>query len=213
MTQTEPMPDQRAPTMTVTTADSVVQPFLQTIRAIHQRGVDRPALEQIVALLEGLAERRDLFNFERFPAPTAGEGNTQFRYRLNDDGDTPTLYVNSLLPGKSTIAHNHETWAVIVAVEGQESNQVFSRVDDGSDPSRAELRLDREVIVQPGTSISFLGDDLHGIRVDGEQATLHFHLYGRPLEALENRYGVKPDGSVLNYNKSQMAPSIEAYGL
>lgn len=193
--------------------DSVVQPFLEKIRAIHQRGVDREALGEIVGLLEALAERRDLFNFERFPAPTVGEGNTQFRYRLNDDGDTPTLYVNSLLPGKSTIPHNHETWAVIVAVEGQELNQVFRRADDGSDPARADLRLDKEVVVQPGTSISFLGDDLHGIRVDGEQATLHFHLYGRPLEELENRYGVKADGTVLNYNKSQMAPSIEAYGL
>ena len=194
-------------------ADSVVQPFLEKIRAIHQRGVNRESLGEIVGLLETLAERRDLFNFERFPAPAAGEGNTQFRYRLNDDGDTPTLYLNSLLPGKSTIPHNHETWAVIVAVEGQELNRVFSRLDDGSDASRADLRLDKEVIVQPGTPISFLGDDLHGIRVDGERATLHFHLYGRPLEELENRYGVKEDGTVLNYNKSQMSPSIEAYGL
>jgi predicted metal-dependent enzyme (double-stranded beta helix superfamily) len=194
-------------------ADSVVQSFLEEIRQIHRRGVDRQALGQITALLETLAARRDLFNFERFPAPDSAGDNTQFRYRLNDDGDTPTLYVNSLLPGKSTIPHNHETWAVIVAVEGQELNQVFSRADDGSDPARAELSLDKEVIVQPGTSIAFLGDDLHGIRVDGEQPTLHFHLYGRPLEELENRYGVRADGSIVNYNKSQMTPSIEAYGL
>lgn len=196
-----------------TASETVVQPFLEKVRAIHQRGVDRQSLGEIVALLEALAERRDLFNFDRFPAPDASGDNTQFRYRLNDDGDTPTLYVNSLLPGKSTIAHNHETWAVIVAVEGQELNQVFGRDDDGSDPTRAQLRLDKEVIVQPGTPISFLGEDLHGIRVDGETATLHFHLYGRPLEELENRYGVRADGSVVNYNKSQMTPSIEAYGL
>ena len=194
-------------------SDSVVQPFLEKIRAIHQRGVDHNALSEIVSLLETLAERRDLFNFERFPAPAGEDGTVQFRYRLNDDGDTPTLYLNSLLPGKSTIPHNHETWAVIVAVEGEELNRVFTRVDDGRDAARAELRLDKEVVVQPGTSISFLGDDLHGIRVDGERATLHFHLYGRPLEELENRYGVKDDGTVLNYNKSQMSPSIEAYGL
>lgn len=194
-------------------ADSVVQSFLEKIRAIHQRGVDRDTLKEIVSLLEGLAERRELFNFQRFPAPVPGEGSTQFRYRLNDDGETPTLYVNSLLPGKSTIPHNHETWAVIVAVEGQELNQVFHRADDGSDPARADIRLAQEVVVQPGTSIAFLGEDLHGIRVEGEQATLHFHLYGRPLESLEKRYGVKEDGTVLNYNKSQMAPSIEAYGL
>ncbi|MNS83282.1 hypothetical protein D3C72_1170650 [compost metagenome] len=123
------------------------------------------------------------------------------------------MYVNSLLPGKATLPHNHETWAIIVAVEGQELNRVYRREDDGSDPARARLALEREIVVQPGTSVAFLGEDLHGIRVEGDKPTLHFHLYGRPLESLEKRYGVKDDGSVVNYNKSQMAPSIEAYGL
>ncbi|MFF7860023.1 MULTISPECIES: cysteine dioxygenase family protein [unclassified Pseudomonas] len=193
--------------------DSVIQPFLAQVRAIHERGVDRAALQQIVLLLEGLAERRDLFNFEGFPAPDATTGETQFRYRLNDDGESPTLYVNSLLPGKATLPHNHETWAIIVAVEGQELNRVYRREDDGSDPARARLVLEQEIVVQPGTSVAFLGEDLHGIRVEGDRPTLHFHLYGRPLESLENRYGVKDDGSVVNYNKSQMAPSIKAFGL
>ncbi|MNH11605.1 hypothetical protein D3C81_159050 [compost metagenome] len=193
--------------------DSVIQPFLAQVRAIHERGVDRAALQQIVGLLEALAERRELFNFERFAAPTAASGETQFRYRLNDDGEAPTLYVNSLLPGKATLPHNHETWAIIVAVEGQELNRVYRREDDGRDPARASLALEREVVVQPGTPVAFLGEDLHGIRVEGDSPTLHFHLYGRPLESLDNRYGVKDDGSVVNYNKSQMAPSIQAYGL
>lgn len=189
----------------------VIEDFLKQIRLINQRGVDRAALVEIVALLEGLAERRDLFNFDAFPAPVPGQGSTAFRYRLNDDGDTPTLYLNSLLPGKNTIAHNHETWAVISAVEGQEINYVYGRSDDGSDPQIARLQLDKEVIVQPGTSISFLGEDLHGIRVEGEQPTLHFHLYGLPLESLNGRYGVEADGRILNYNASQMVPSIQAY--
>jgi predicted metal-dependent enzyme (double-stranded beta helix superfamily) len=197
--------------MSIETRTPVIEEFLQQIRLIHQRGVDRAALEQIVSLLEGLAERRDLFNFDTFPAPVPGEGDTAFRYRLNDDGDTPTLYMNSLLPGKSTLPHNHETWAVIVAVEGQEINYVWARTDDGSDPALARLELEKKVVVQPGTSISFLGEDLHGIKVDGETPTLHFHLYGRPLESLNGRYGVNTEGKILNYNASQMAPSIKAY--
>ena len=189
----------------------VIEDFLQKIRVIHQRGVDREALKEIVSLLEDLAQRRELFNFTTFPAPVPGEGDTAFRYRLNDDGETPTLYMNSLLPGKSTLPHNHETWAVIVAVEGQEINYVWARTDDGSDPAFAKLELEKEGVVQPGTSISFLGEDLHGIKVDGESPTLHFHLYGRPLESLNGRYGVNTEGKVLNYNASQMAPSIKAY--
>jgi predicted metal-dependent enzyme (double-stranded beta helix superfamily) len=195
---------------TVNRAD-VIEDFLKQIRVINQRGVDRVALIEIVALLEGLAEHRELFNFNEFPAPVSGQGSTAFRYRLNDDGDTPTLYLNSLLPGKKTVPHNHETWAVISAVEGQEINYVYGRSDDGSDPKLATLHLEKEVIVQPGTSISFLGDDVHGIRVEGETPTLHFHLYGLPLESLNRRYGVEADGRVLNYNASQMAPSIKSY--
>ncbi|RMQ43274.1 hypothetical protein ALQ04_01173 [Pseudomonas cichorii] len=189
----------------------VIEDFLQQIREINQRGVDREALKEIIVQLEGLAARHDLFNFAAFPAPIPGQGDTAFRYRLNDDGETPTLYMNSLLPGKSTLPHNHETWAVIVAVQGQEINYVWARTDDGSDPAFARLELDKEVIVQPGTPIGFLGDDLHGIKVVGEQPTLHFHLYGRPLESLNGRFGVNEEGRVLNYNASQMAPSIKAY--
>jgi predicted metal-dependent enzyme (double-stranded beta helix superfamily) len=197
--------------MSIEERSHVIEAFLQQIRVIHQQPVGREALKQIASLLEGLAGRRDLFNFETFPPPVMGEGDTAFRYRLNDDGDTPTLYMNSLLPGKSTLPHNHETWAVIVAVEGQEINYVWARTDDGSDSGFAQLALEKEVVVQPGTSIGFLGEDLHGIKVEGDSPTLHFHLYGRPLESLNGRYGVNTEGRVLNYNASQMAPSIKAY--
>jgi predicted metal-dependent enzyme (double-stranded beta helix superfamily) len=192
---------------------AVIQALLEQVREIDTAGVDRTALERITGLLEGLTARTDLFNFSEFPAPVAGAGKTAFRYRLNDDGEGPTLYLNALLPGKRTVAHNHETWAVIAAIEGQELNTVYRREDDGSDPALARLGVEREVVVQPGTPISFLGEDLHSIQVNGEQPTLHFHLYGRPLESLDGRYGVQDDGRVLAYNKSQMEPSIEAYGL
>ncbi|WP_263262373.1 cysteine dioxygenase family protein [Pseudomonas sp. RIT-PI-S] len=192
---------------------AVVQALLDEVRLINADAVDRAALERITALLEGLTAHTQLFNFDEFPPPVPGQGKTAFRYRLNDDGEGPTLYLNALLPGKRTVAHNHETWAVIVAVEGEELNTVYRREDDGRDPARARLAVEREVVVQPGTPISFLGEDLHSIQVSGERPTLHFHLYGRPLESLEGRYGVQDDGRVLAYNKSQMEPSIEAYGL
>jgi predicted metal-dependent enzyme (double-stranded beta helix superfamily) len=198
-------------TMTTTHRAEAIETLLRQVRVINERGVDRAALQEIIALLEGLATRHDLFNFDAFPSPVPGAGPTAFRYRLNDDGETPTLYMNSLLPGKKTLPHNHETWAVIVAVQGQEINYVWGRSDDGSNPEYAKLVLDKEVVVQPGTPIGFLGEDLHGIRVDGETPTLHFHLYGRPLESLNGRFGVNEEGRVLNYNASQMDPSIKAY--
>ena len=165
-------------------------------------------MKEIVVLLEKLAERRDFFNAANFPPPATSAGKTATRYRFNDDGDgSPTLYLNSLLPGKQTVPHNHETWAIIVAVEGCEINRVYLRTDDGSNPEFATLQLEHEVTVQPGAPIAFLGDDIHDIRVEGDRPTLHFHLYGRPLESLSGRFAVQPDGRLKNYNRNHMEPS------
>lgn len=174
---------------------------------------DRAVLARITARLEQLAGQSALFTRADFPPPDASEGvGASTRYRLNPgDGDEDVaLYLNSINPGKTSIPHNHTTWATIVAIEGQELNRVYRRTDDGSDPARAQLVLEREVTVQPGTPIGFLADDLHSIHVIGERPTLHFHLYGRPLETLSRRIGVKLEtGAVVNYNATQLEPSKE----
>lgn len=175
---------------------------------------DRAVLARITARLEQLASHTALFTRADFPPPAVTEGvGASTRYRLNpaDGEDGVALYLNSINPGKTSIPHNHTTWATIVAVEGQEENRVYRRTDDGSDPAVARLELDREVTVQPGTSIGFLADDLHSIHVIGDQPTLHFHLYGRPLETLSRRIGVNLEtGAVVNYNATQLKPSKAA---
>ena len=156
-------------------------------------------------------ERTALFTRDAFPPPTESAGvGASTRYRLNpEDGDADiALYLNSINPGKTTIPHNHTTWASIVAVEGQEENRIYRRTDDGSNAAVARLELVRELTVQPGTSVAFLPDDIHSIHVVGKQPTLHFHLYGRPLETLSGRIGIDLEtGAVLNYNATQFKPS------
>ncbi len=185
---------------------------LADIRAIAAaQPLDRAVLARITARLEKLAAHAALFTREDFPPPAASEGvGASTRYRLNPgDGDEDVaLYLNSINPGKTSIPHNHTTWATIVAVEGQEENRVYRRIDDGSDPAQARLELEREVTVQPGTSIAFLPEDLHSIHVVGDRPTLHFHLYGQPLETLSRRIGVNLEtGAIVNYNATQLQPS------
>lgn len=191
---------------------AAVDQALDDVRAIAAtQPFDRAVLARITARLEQLASLTALFTRADFPPPAIDERvGASTRYRLNpgDGDDGVALYLNSINPGKTSIPHNHTTWATIVAVEGQEENRVYRRTDDGSDPAVATLELDREVTVQPGTSIGFLADDLHSIHVIGEQPTLHFHLYGRPLETLSQRIGVNlATGAVVNYNATQMTPS------
>lgn len=192
---------------------SAVAATLARIRDIERsRGVTRESLQEITTVLQQLAQREELFSFADFPPPDAASGKTSTRYYLNHEGATATdqddiaLYLNSIIPGKTTAPHNHDTWAVIVAIQGEELNRLYQREDDGSDPERVKVSVTRELTVQPGTSISFLPDDLHSIHVQGSQPTLHFHLYGRPLDTLTGRIGIElhteTTGRIVNYNQT-----------
>ncbi|MFT4433991.1 cysteine dioxygenase [Caballeronia sp. 15715] len=179
-----------------------------------QQGVTRGALDDISAHLQAFAANHaELFTTADFPPPQAGSGDTSTRYRLNPGEDGFALYLNSLLPGKTTIPHNHDTWAVIAALEGEELNRVYQRTDDGTDSERATLDIEREVVVRPGTPIAFLPEDIHSIHVTGAAPTLHFHLYGRPLETLSGRLGYELEtGRVVRYNTTHMHRGTQAVG-
>lgn len=194
---------------------AAVRETLDDIRALLAGSAPtRETLDRVAARLERLAAQRALFPRAEFAPPAAHEGvGASTRYRLNPEGgdDDLALYLNSINPGKTTIPHNHTTWAVIVALEGEEDNRIYRRLDDGRDPTRARLELAREITVRPGTPVAFLPEDLHSIHAVGERPTLHFHLYGRPLETLSGRIGVDLDsGAVVNYNATQFKPSRAA---
>ncbi|MCL2893775.1 cysteine dioxygenase family protein [Brenneria tiliae] len=183
---------------------------LTDIRAILAQGeLSRVIVDRVAHRLAQLAAQHELFGLEDFPPPSETV-ETSTRYRLNsEDGDDDlALYLNSLLPGKSTLPHNHTTWAAIAAVEGDELNRIYQRLDDGSQPDRADLQLVREVVVRPGEPLAFLPDDIHSIHVAGERPIRHLHLYGQPLETLVRRVAIDPQtGKVTNYNATQMKPS------
>lgn len=188
-----------------------VDATLQDVRALlGGQEPDRETLKAIIARLETLAADKALFSRADFPPPAISAGvEASTRYRLNPaDGDEGlALYLNSINPGKTTLPHDHTTWAVIVAVEGQEVNRIYRRTDDRSQPDQGQLELVRELTVQPGTPTGFLGTDIHSIYVTGTEPTLHFHLYGRPLETLSGRVGYQPDGRIVNYNATQFHAS------
>jgi predicted metal-dependent enzyme (double-stranded beta helix superfamily) len=192
---------------------AAVAATLAEVRQIEiQHGITRASLTLITGVLQKLADQPELFSSADFPPPQAGSGETSTRYQLNQSEEPGiTLYLNSLLPGKTTAPHNHTTWAVIVAIRGEELNRLYQRIDDRSNPELAQLEFDKEITVRPGTAIGFLADDIHSIHVQGEQPTLHFHLYGRPLETLTERIGFDLDsGRIVNYNSKHMKPSTLA---
>jgi predicted metal-dependent enzyme (double-stranded beta helix superfamily) len=148
-------------------------------------GVTRTGVEAIRDCLIEMSADRDLFPLDEFPAPGQDEKRSSLLYRLAQDSDDRfALYAQSSDGHVVTPVHNHTTWAVVVGFDGQELNKFFDRTDDGGIAKR------HEHLVEAGTGVAMLPDDLHSIHIDG--SALNFHCYGRALERLDERQYYSP---------------------
>ena len=101
---------------------------------------------------------------------------------LNEEADD-TLLIEAIcwLPGRGVAPHDHQTWGVVVGIEGAETNVSWDRHDDGSRPDRAELTMADEISIGPGDTCVLAPDDIHSVRNTGETPSLSLHVYGYSL--------------------------------
>lgn len=164
---------------------AAVDQAMADIRAIEAANtvsgtITRAGVEAIRDRLIELTSHRELFSLAAFPPPGDGDKLNSCLYRLAQDADDRfALYANSSRGGVGTPAHNHTTWAVVVGFEGQELNRFYRR----SDATGVE-QVDQHM-VEAGTGVAMLPDDLHSIHIDGP--ALNFHCYGLALERLDSR--------------------------
>ena len=142
-------------------------------------GIDRAGVERIRERLLRLAERDDLFGDDDFPLPDSAQTSTSYRIAQNDD-DELALYVQCVADGTSAPPHEHTTWAVIVGMRGRELNRLYGPCAGSGEP-----QVQHEVMVERGTGVALLGDDVHSIHIKG--AATNFHCYGLALERLTGR--------------------------
>ncbi len=181
---------------------AAVSATIERIRGIERsQGISRASLAAIRAEMLALAAQEHLFPTSEFPPPPNGEKGSR-RYLLQEDADNRfALYMNALNPGNETKPHDHTTWACIAGVEGQELNKVYRRGPGG-------MEVDYEYMVEPGTAIAFLADDIHSIHTTGTAPTRHLHMYGLALEKLDNRMAYDPKtGEAIPYNANFMKPT------
>lgn len=165
--------------------DSAVDAAMADIRRIeHDLGVTLESVAAIRDRLIELAEHRELFSTDDFPPPTPDAGANSYLYRIAQDGDDRfALYVQSTATGTSTPVHNHTTWAVVVGFDGRELNRFYERTETGVIETGSH-------VVEAGTGVAMLPDDLHAIHIDGR--SLNFHCYGLALERLDRREYYSP---------------------
>jgi len=153
------------------------------VRNIEQsQGVTPESLRLIKQELMTLAAQSDLFPLEDFPPPAPGGPRASCLYRLSEDEDHRfALYANCALGRYANAPHNHTTWAVIVGVHGKEPNRLYRRTPDGG------VEQIGEEIVEAGSGVTFMPDDLHSLDIDTDVPMLNFHMYGLALEKLDKR--------------------------
>jgi predicted metal-dependent enzyme (double-stranded beta helix superfamily) len=139
--------------------------------------LDRERLSMLRSRLLRLLEQRELFPAEDFPPP---EDKGAFLYRIAERGDGRfALYVNACKDRTDSPVHNHTTWAVVCGFDGQELNRFYRRRPDGT-PEQTH-----EEMVERGTGVAMLPEDLHSIHISG--GGMNFHMYGLALDRLGER--------------------------
>ncbi len=137
-----------------------VQDAVMRIRAIETaQGVTRTSLDDIKAVLLELAAQKDLFPLSDFTHPGGGEEVKNALYRLHEDEDHRfALYGQMSTTSRDTPAHDHTTWAIVVGMHGQELNKFYDHDDGG-------VKYVREEMVEAGTGVAMLPEDLHSIHI------------------------------------------------
>ena len=160
-----------------------IRATVERIRNIEMRhGVTKAGLELIELQLRELASHEDWFSENEFPAPEHESEDTSFVYRISEDPQDNrfALYIQSARAPTDTPAHNHETWAAITGIRGEELNRFYRRSNGG-------VEVVGSHVVRPGSGVTLLPDDLHSIHITDDKAVINFHMYGLGLEYLAGR--------------------------
>ncbi len=131
-------------------AAAALSDFIEKTHAIWARESDmKTRMEQTQTLLTGLVKNPAIQDSAKNWPSTEGHKNL-----LLHTDETYGFIINAVVraPNRKGSVHDHsQAWVLYGLVEGTESLERYDRLDDGSRPDYAEVKLSSVTIGQPGT--------------------------------------------------------------
>lgn len=118
---------------------------------------------------------------ERFAQPDEksrmGDGIGQYALYRAEDGSL-CLFSLVVPADASTPVHDHLAWGLVGVYRGEQDETVYRRLDDGSDPARAQLEIAKRQALKPGDFYPLIPptDDIHYVRTISKTSSISIHL-------------------------------------
>ena len=106
-----------------------------------------------------------------------GDGIGQFALYRAEDGSL-CLFSLVVPADASTPVHDHLAWGLVGVYRGEQDETVYRRLDDESDPTRADLEVSKRQTLKPGDLYPLIPptDDIHYVRTISEGSSISIHL-------------------------------------
>jgi 3-mercaptopropionate dioxygenase len=155
--------------------------FVSDAKAVLSKadGDRERVVRELTPLVEQVLWDDGLFD-EKYRAEPEN-GRPRYLYHQEEDGSLQ-VYVVEFAPDMPTPVHDHVTWGLIGTCGGKQLTHRYERVDDGSDPGKAKLKLLSEQVLERGAVYPLLPpNDIHRIESVGGQPSYSLHVLGADL--------------------------------
>jgi predicted metal-dependent enzyme (double-stranded beta helix superfamily) len=129
-----------------------VEQFIEEAEAIVRQGYTTGSVAAIKERLRRLAAESDVLAKGNL---TGLHGAAAQAEVLGRGPDGSVLMLARFSADAPTPVHNHNSWGVAYVVKGRDRYERWRRVDDGTDPERAEVELIEALELGPGEATSF----------------------------------------------------------
>ena len=168
-------------------SEYTIQAYISDVRAILKKESDPTVF---TASIKPLSQRLAASEAMQDPSLRACDDAQGFGVHLLHEEANHELgiFVFSWLPDRGTPPHNHETWAVVSVVEGEEYETHFDRKDDGSKAGYAELEQTGNQVMRVGDTSVCMPQDIHSVWNKGDTPSISLHTYGKHINYTGRSY-------------------------